>query len=202
MTTIQVSSAMQAAIAAGYVQIVARTRETKNKKVENANRLRAILIPEINIPELPEKFASFVRDQLYIIAKDQLAELWEQNGNEWAETTSDLWTVDSLLTFAARKSESQRLSGELIKTAFADFLSQFDDEKKRDKIRDVLISMAAPKKDCNLKQAEFLRTKIAAHIEDCESAGEEISWVIRAVARKIDDHHAELSQLLAATDAF
>lgn len=191
MTTLQVSSTRATKIDPGYVEIFTYARETKDKKIEAANRTRAIIIPELVVTDLPAKFADFVRGQLYTIAKSQLAELWKENGNQWVETPLDLWTVDSLLAYAARTQETQRLNAELVKTVFAEFLETCD-EKKRDAIRDALISCASPSPSMTLKQAEFLSQRITNWLADQEEEGH---WAARAVLRKVDKHAADLKAL-------
>lgn len=204
MTTIQVSSVLPAATAAGFVNVIARTKESKTRKVETANRLRVIQIPELEVTGLPSKFEEFVKNSLYVVAKQQLSELWKQNGNSWTETDDALFTVDALLIYAARESESKRLTTETLTDLFTPFVARFE-EAKRSKMLASLVSIAAPKKSLNMMQCAFMLREIPAWQEELATANEDDdSWepnpVIDAVVRKIQAHYDELLEMTRATD--
>lgn len=125
VTKLQVSSVKPAAIPPKMVLVLQGARETtdpvtKQKKViAPENRLRCVLIPELVVDSVPSKFQQFVLTALYDVAKSQLNDLWEENGNGMTQVDANIWHVDALLAYAARKAESKRLSKETIAAWFA-----------------------------------------------------------------------------------
>ena len=84
-------------------------------------RVRSILIPTLDVSAVPSKFSVFVAGALYETARQQLAALWKDDANI-KETDSALFTVDGLLAFASRESESKRLTAESVKSALGAFM--------------------------------------------------------------------------------
>lgn len=121
---LQVSSVEPAEVPKGQVLVIARTRATtdratgKKKEIEAANRMRCVLIPELEV-RIESKFVMFVLSALYDIAKDQLSALWEEHGDSMVEVDAAIWHVDALLGYAARKAETKKLSADSIVAWFA-----------------------------------------------------------------------------------
>lgn len=204
MANYQVSSVPATVVPAGFVQIYAGTRAStdkdtgKKKVIDPANKSRSIVMKELVVTGAG-RFEDFVRSQLYTVAESQLKEEWKDKGNNWTETPEELWTIDALLTYAARKSEVMKLNGELVKTHFGAFISIMD-ASKQDAIRDALISCASPLPNITLKQGEFLLAKISDWLSEQEAAQEEdadefTNWIHRSVVRKIKDRVDNLREL-------
>lgn len=107
-------------IPAGHEVVSCARRSTKENKVAEADRYRAIVVPELSVAEsgLPDKFASIVLGALRRTASDQLAAMWADATDSFTECPGDVWTVDALLAFADRVSQSQRLTREAVAAWF------------------------------------------------------------------------------------
>jgi hypothetical protein len=114
MTTLTVHTIAQAA-QAGFEPVTVGTRATidketgKKREIPADQRTRSIVIPELQVDSVPSKFQMLVLDALRNTAKAQLSALWEADAN-LREVPAAIWTVDSLLAFAAREAESKRLT--------------------------------------------------------------------------------------------
>lgn len=200
-TTIQVSTIRHTVIAAGMVEVFTGSRLTDKmkkagiKEIPADQRTRAILVPELTIPDVPTKFQSFMLDQLYAMAKAQLADLWEEAGAEGLRTVpADIWTVEPLLAYAARKSETQKLSAELVKQAAQPLLDAVVPKDKHDAVREALVNFAAPNPSVLINRSTALRDWIAKYKKDNEP-----SWVLVSLERRI---LKRIEELTASTDAF
>jgi len=121
MTNLTVTSVAAATVLAGYLQITAGTRASKDaagvkKEIPAADKSRSIIIPEFK-PAVSSKYAFLVVSALMGCAKDQLTEQWKANP-AIKEVEAGLYTEDALLAYAARASESKRLSTESITAWF------------------------------------------------------------------------------------
>lgn len=96
---------------AGTELVTAATRASEGKTIENANRMRCIIIPELAVDNVPSKFQSLVMDALRRTAKKQLDAMWKADAMLQAVPAA-VWSVDSLLLFAAKTAESTRLTKE------------------------------------------------------------------------------------------
>lgn len=185
---IQVSSVRPSVVEKGFLPIVANTRATKGKTIEPANKLRAIIVAEWNVSDLPSKWAGFCLNQLQRVAVSQLAAQWEKEGNEWKETDAELYTVDGLLMYAAREAESKRLNADNIKTLTADFVLTLAEARRADAVK-ILCSMSAPSKSGTEKECAALADKLATWMdaqEECDNI------VLPVVQRKLAERAAEL----------
>jgi hypothetical protein len=81
--------------------------------VDNANRFRCIIIPTLSVDGVPSKFQSLVMSALRATAAKQFDSIWKADPMV-REVPAAIWSVDSLLLFAARETESKRLSKETI----------------------------------------------------------------------------------------
>lgn len=166
MATINVSIIRQTATAKGIIEVFCNTRETKGKTIDPANKLRSILIPELDLSALPSKFVVPVTGMFYDLARQQLAGLWKDN-SALREVDSALFTVDGLLAYAARESESKRLTGDSIKVAAKEFISSLKQESQETATK-ILINMAAPgdrRNEGTEKQCFALASKLQEWIE-------------------------------------
>lgn len=202
MTAITVSSVRPVALAAGTIAVIANTRATKKTgAIAEANKLRAIVVNEFDVSSLPSKWTMFAANQLHKVATQQLAALWETNGNAWTETDSALWTTDALLAFASRESESKRLTADNITEQAAAFVATYDEAKRAPAMK-VLVSMAAPAKQGTEKQCFALAEKLTLWIEaDAMERDEDANPVLLIVARKLAERAAEMKVQREAYDA-
>ena len=171
----------------------------KKKEISAAHRTRSILVPEFLIEGVPGKFEDFIRSQLASVAKQQLSALWEETPSI-SETPAELWTTDSLLVYAARNSETQRLSCERIRAAFAGFVnSEAIAEEFRGKasIQEVLESASASGFKAGEKQVTMLLSWIEAWLELRSKEDDEFAetWEHRAVLRKLTTRRDELAAM-------
>lgn len=101
-------------------QIIISARRNKPKdgpELEAHERARFIIVPELSVPEIPSKFQMLVLDTLYRIARDQLDSIWKDDP-QVKEVPQTLFSVDSLLLYAAKKNESGKLAGDNISIWF------------------------------------------------------------------------------------
>lgn len=101
-------------------QIIISARRNKPKdgpELEAHERARFIVVPELSVPEVPSKFTMLVIDTLLRIARDQLDSIWKDEP-QIKEVPAALFSVDSLLLYAAKKSESGRLNTDSISVWF------------------------------------------------------------------------------------
>ena len=116
MTTnvLTVSTVAQLATA-GFEPVTVGTRATKDPEtgkqriIPADQRTRSIVIPELAVDSVPSKFQMLILECLRSTAKAQLSALWEAD-DALREVPANIWSVDSLLMFAAREAESKRLT--------------------------------------------------------------------------------------------
>lgn len=117
---ITVTTVPATTIPAGHLQVTAATRAVTDKatgkrtEIAAANRSRSILIPEFT-PQVSSKYAFLVVAALMDTAKAQLSAQWKDQPG-LTEVSSALYTEDALLAFAARESESKKLTADAIAT--------------------------------------------------------------------------------------
>lgn len=117
MATLNITTIPAATVPAGKIQVTARARAGKDKdgkktEITAANRSRSVLIDEFR-PAVSNKYMNIVCAALYETAKQQLDAQWTADANI-KETESTLYTEDALLAYAARESESKKLTGDAI----------------------------------------------------------------------------------------
>lgn len=124
---IAVSSAPILVADAGKEVISVGQRNGKNpdgtkREVAASERYRGLQIPCLSLDQagVPQKFQSMLLGALRKTAEDQLRACWEESTNGLREVPAAIWTVDSLVLYAARVSESQRLSTERVNEWFAE----------------------------------------------------------------------------------
>lgn len=179
----------------GHEVVSTARRSTKENKVPEGDRYRAIFIPELSVAEsgIPTKFAGLVLDALRTTATKQLAAMWDDSTDGLKEVPAEVWGVESLLAFAERVSQSQRLTKETIADWFgassiggkakakgpkiyAKYLEgfqgiagavNFSEEKCTQ-----LLALLAKEGDC--WQVVVMRRKLAERIERLQEEAEEI----------------------------
>ena len=101
----------------GYVAISTTQRNSERKAVTADQRCRCVLVPEASIqPDagtMPSKFLHLVSSMLCDIAADRLKQQWQENGDP-REVSASLFTVDSLLVFAAERKQREAMTGEKV----------------------------------------------------------------------------------------
>ncbi len=104
--------------AEGQETVIARTRSTEKNPVIEANRLRCIIVPEYKVEGVPSKFHALCLQAVRDIAQKQLDTLWKATPSI-KEVPAAIWSLDSVLLFAAREQESKRLTSDNLATWFA-----------------------------------------------------------------------------------
>lgn len=158
IATISVSSVVPAVTdkelaAANNILVSVRRNSTEKQPIPEGGRYRAIVIPKPDTSGVPSKFSVLVDSALNSIAAAQLKELWDDAEDGFTTVSAALWNTDSLLVYSARKSESQRLSGDTIAAWFAasvirSRILKIEDDAKRaaqlKKYAEGFASVAAP----------------------------------------------------------
>lgn len=190
---ITVSTIAPASVPAGFVAIVASTKQPSNGPTLKAHeRRRVILIRELLLDGLPSKFVEFARAALHETAKEQLATLWKAQGPDLLTVHPALFTVDGLLAFASREVESKRLTGERVREAIRAFMEATLPAARHQQAADILASFAGPNKLGNEKQISSLAAKIAEYLDSSAAAADEGSSVLELLAPKLAAREAEL----------
>lgn len=142
--TIAVSSVAITTIPNGQEVISVTARNGKNadgtkREVSAENRYRGILIPELSLSEagVPQKFQAMLLSALRATACDQLRSYWDEATDGLRTVPAAVWNADSLVLFAARTNEAQRITSERCEewfraSAIGKYLKQ--DEKKLQQI--------------------------------------------------------------------
>jgi hypothetical protein len=117
MATLNITTVPAATVPVGKIQVTVRARAGKDKngnktEITAANRSRSVLIDEFR-PAVSNKYLNIVCAALYDTAKQQLDAQWSADANI-KDTESTLYTEDALLAYAARESESKKLTGDAI----------------------------------------------------------------------------------------
>lgn len=164
----------------GYETIIASTRETKKTgTISEENKRRSIVVPEYSLQGLavPSKFESILLTQIREIAKSQLSELWENDAN-LREVPAAIWTIDSLLMYAARKAESTRLTSAGVEAWYeaSNLAKRVASTGNAAVIKDwklLICGLAAPNLAANLRytiaQCDTLLVSISKSDDDAES---------------------------------
>jgi hypothetical protein len=198
MATLTITTVPAATVPAGKVQITARTRAMKDKETGKAKeipadqRSRSVLIDELT-PAVSKKYLNIVCAALYETAKQQLDALWVANPLV-REMDSALMTEDALLAYAARESESKKLTGEAIvlwwnQSELKKELSKKATDAQLARLVGELKNIAAPTPDYNEEKA----LKRIATLGTCESDTEHdvCAAMISKLQRIIDKIRAE-----------
>lgn len=166
---------------AGTEPVTVSTRATvdkdtgKKREIPADQRTRCIVIPELSVDGIPSKFQSIVLDALRNTAKAQLSALWEADPM-LREVPAAIWTVDSLLMFAAREAESKKLTKAGLHYWFeASQLNKLLTAKGNAKLtadwQGKIVSLAAPSVTMNEAECNAIISTLQkpALIEDAES---------------------------------
>lgn len=117
-TLLTVSTIPATTVPAGMLQVTARTRATTDKTTGEKTaipldqRSRSIIIPEFSI-DAPSKFISLISEALGKLAQQQLDAAWTADP-DLRSVTAASYTLDSLLLYAARETESRKLNATTI----------------------------------------------------------------------------------------
>lgn len=154
-------------------QVVAATRASEGKTIATANRVRCVVIPELNCDAVPSKFQQFVLSALRRTAVAQLAAMWKAEPS-LMEVPASVWSVDSLLLYAAKRAESTRLTKEnLLEWFQASKLCEYILEQKKPKMYEDwklrVQSLAAPVLTLNEAQCTVTIATIGKFDEDSAS---------------------------------
>lgn len=185
-------------IPAGHEVVSTARRSTKENKVAEADRYRAIFIPELSVSEsgIPGKFATLVLDALRATATKQLAAMWEDATDGLTEVPAEVWGVDSLLAFADRVSQSQRLTKETIadwyKGSIIGKKAHDKGPKVFSKYEEGFTGIAGAVTFSEEKCTQLLA--LLAKESDC--------WQVTTMRRKLSERLEKLAEELADVDAF
>ena len=201
MSIISISTTRQTSTDKNLIEVFARANGKKDEKLPADQRVRSILIPTLDISEVPSKFSVFVAGALYATARDQLASLWKDDANI-KETDSALFTVDGLLAFASRESESKRLTAESVKAALGAFVKTLKQEGQETAMI-ILVSMSsATGRKGNEKQLFALHEKLASWIEQEESDDYIVATVCSRMLTLAEEKKAERLAFAEESEAF
>jgi len=206
---IQVSSVPATAVAEGFEQVQVNRRDSKeNGTVPQAERCRAIVIPELQVSDVPSKFQMLILDALRNAASAQLAAFWKDAG--WpglSQVPAAVWTVDSILMFAARDAESKRLSKESVLAWFKAsklfaFLASKNNAKLSANWEKRILSLSAPKVDLSEDQCNVTLATIGKFDEDATSMiGAQLVAKLAARIKKLAEEEMELEGLTIEDDS-
>lgn len=173
---------------AGFETIAATRRETAGKTLADHERMRCIIIRELEVRDVPNKYQGTILDALRRTAREQLDAIWKDDPLVRMVPTA-IWTVDSLLAFADRQVDSTRLT----KDALAEWfnasqlhaaLAAGADAKKQANWEKAILSLAAPTIDRNADQCAVIISAIRKYQHDAESTvGRQL---IAKLQRRID----------------
>jgi hypothetical protein len=150
-----------------------KNEDGSRREVLAADRMRCIVIPELTVDGVPSKFQSIILDALRRTAKAQLDSLW--TAEPMLRTVqAAIWSVDSLLLFAARETESQRLTKQNCADWFdssklAARLMTKGDAKLLAQWKETICGMAAPTIATSEKQCNAIIATIGKDDSDSES---------------------------------
>lgn len=178
MNHLKVSTIAQVATK-GFEPVTIGTRATvdketgKKREIPADQRTRSVLIPELEVHGVPSKFQSIVLDALRNIAKQQLAALWDAD-KMLHEVPANIWSVDALLMYAARESESKRLSKDSIAAWFATSdlrarIMEKHNEALYKKWEARMLHCSAPSLQFNIEECEVVIKTINNSEDDAES---------------------------------
>lgn len=197
MATLTITTAPAATVPKGQIQIIARTRASKDadgkkQTIAADQKARAIIINELT-PAVSSKYVHLVCAALYETAKQQLSDQWEANA-AIKETDSALYTEDALLAYAARTSESKKLTGESIVlwwngSALKAELSKTATDAQLARLVSELKNIAAPTPDYNEEKALKRIATLGKHESDVDN--ETCAAMIQKLQRIIDKIQAE-----------
>lgn len=201
MSIISISTTRQTSTDKNLIEIFTRANGKKDEKLPEHQRVRSILIPTLDVSAVPSKFSVFVAGALYETARQQLAALWKDDANI-KETDSALFTVDGLLAFASRESESKRLTAESVKSALGAFVKTLKQESQETAMT-ILVSMSsATGRKGNEKQLFALHEKLAGWIEQEESDDYIVSTVCSRMLTLAEEKKAERLAFAEESEAF
>jgi hypothetical protein len=165
--------------------------------VANANRLRCIVIPELSVDGVPSKFHSLVLSALRVTAKRQLESLWDAD-SMIQEVPAAIWSVDSLLLFAARESESKRLTKATLEQWFDDSgickrLTEKGDMKLLAAWKSDVVALAAPSISWVPAKCEtVIATIMKADCDEDNAIGQQL---VAKLQRRVEEYAKQLAEV-------
>lgn len=158
---------------AGSELLAVTTRAAEGKTIATGDRMRCIIIPELAVEGIPSKFQSLVLDALRRTARHQMNAKWKADPM-LREVEAAIWSVDSLLLYAARESESLRLTKANCEEWFNNsklcaHLMQLGDAKKLATWKARISGMAAPTLSINADQCIITIAALGKFDEDATS---------------------------------
>jgi len=178
MATLTITTVPATTVPAGKIQIIARARGGKDKdgkkiEIPADQKSRSIIIDELK-PAVSSKYVSLVCAALYETAKQQLDAQWVKDPMI-RETDSALYLEDALLAYAARESESKKLTGDSIALWWNQSelkKSLVESKKYSDKQLGILVeqlkNIAAPVPDYNEEKILKRIATLGTHESDVE----------------------------------
>jgi hypothetical protein len=161
-----------------------RRNSTEKNPIPEKDRSRWIVMQELSVPSVPSAFTSLVLDTLYKIARDQFDSLWTDNP-QLSEVPAALFSVDSLLMYAAKRAEGGRLNN-------ASIVSWFDTSTLMGKIQ----AADESKRPGAIKlYRDNGFAKLAAPV--IEFNEEECTALLRRLDAEVDQEHTILKQMAA-----
>lgn len=153
--------------------VAANTRASNGVTIAAADKMRCIIIPQLAVDNVPSKFQSLVMDALRRTAKKQLDAMWKKEP-QLRSVPAAVWSVDSLLLFAAQEAESTRLTKAncedwFIASQLCSHLMQQNNVKKYESWKARILSLSAPVIAMNSEQCTITIAAIGKFDEDAST---------------------------------
>lgn len=103
-----------------HALISANARDTDKVKVPPEQRYRNVLIPELSLPSVEDKFRAVLLDKLYSLASERFTGLMQETKRMATTLNADDYTVAGLLAYYATDASNGRMTAESIKDWFKD----------------------------------------------------------------------------------
>ena len=166
-----ISTVELAAIPKGTILIESRRRSTKENPVTDAQRYRAICVPEMMIllpnEAAQSKFHQLLQSKIQELAEARFAEFIKGNPLS-SEVSAELFSINALLAYWAEEKKRASMSGEKILAWLKESatFASFTDDKKKAAWSTILPKLAAPGFRAAMTPAQA--TTVLAQINDSD----------------------------------
>lgn len=212
---ITISSVAAEKLDANSMQIVARWKETKEKVISAANKVRAIQLPSnfwdseltenANLSantEIAKMLKMHLLDSIADLAKNYLSTICEESQMQRTQVPQEHFTIANLLTWQAEQAAiSGRLNGEEIKNWLANSATikhvvSLHGEKVGKALGEQFVKLAAPNHGLTPEKAEKLLSSIW-QVEDTDTTtGLRVQMRLTAISKKNENSENLLDSIL------
>jgi hypothetical protein len=192
LNTLAVSHKPVPSVADGLELVVSTQRSTKENKIAEEDRYRAVQIPCLSLAEagVPKRFELILLDALRRAAVAQLGALWKDSTDGLHAVPADIWGVESLLAYAERTSTAERLTGEVLTAWFAASVVGGKAKAKGPKVfakfEKAFTSLAA---SARTESEDECKSLLA-----CLAGEDAASWIVGAMVRKLTARLEKLAE--------